>query len=102
MITTTPTIKDQELSSFGLVESASVNSITDFVPSKLNSGEVNLEKDDFVNIFICHLIFYGFLCVSLVLHILIDLGFGSFIKNKLVELIGFGKKTVFEKGPAFA
>ena len=96
------TVKDQDFVSFGLVESASVNSFADFVPSELNQNQVITKKEDFKNTFICHLIFYAFLCVSLVLHILIDLGLGSFIKNKFVQLISLGRKTVFEKRPAFA
>ncbi len=100
--TAAPTVKDQELVSFGLVESASVNSINDFIPSKLNESEVSSEKSDFVNTFICHLIFYAIFCVSLVLHILIDLGLGSFIKNKFVQLIGPGRNNPAPKSPVFA
>ena len=102
--TAVPTVKDQELISFGLIESASVNSIADFIPSKLNEsqGISDIEKDDFSYTFICHLIFYSFLCVSIFLHILIDLGLGSFIKNKFVKLIQLGKKTIFVRKPAFA
>ena len=106
--TTAPTVKDQELVSFGLVESASVNSIADFIPSKLNESEAitgteeEKEKRDFQNTFICHLIFYAFFCIALVFYILIDLGLGSFLKNKFDQLIGLGKKTVFEKSPAYA
>ena len=76
--TAATTLKDKELVSFGLVESASVNSIADFIPSKSNESEVSpkKQKKDFANNFICHLIFYAFFCVSLVLHIFIDLGFG--------------------------
>ena len=99
-----PTVKEKEFVSFGLVESASVNSFADFIPSKLNESQVNSEKEteNFNNTFICHLIFYALFCVSIVLHILIDLGLGTFIKNKFVQLMGFGKKTVYEKNPAFA
>ena len=102
--TASPTVKDHELVSFGLVESASVNSIADFVPSKLDESHVSTEKetDDFKNTFICHLIFYALFCVSLVLHILIDLGLGAFIGNKFAQLIRLGKKTAFDKSPAFA
>ena len=106
--TAAPTVKDQELVSFGLVESASVNSFVDFIPSQLNESPVKTghqtekEKEDFKNSVICHLIFYTFLCVSIVLHILIDLGLGSFIKNKFVQLMELGKKNIFEKSPAFA
>ncbi len=96
--------RDHELVSSGLIESASVKSITDFIPSKLDeikftSGD---QKDDFSNTFICHLIFYAVFCVTLVLYILIDLGLGSFLKNKFVQLIGHGNKTFFDKMPAFA
>ena len=99
-----PIVKDQDLVSFGLVESASVNSISDFTPSKLIVNKVNasMDKEDFVNTFICHLIFYSVFCFALVLHILIDLGLGSFIKNKFFELMELGKKNIFEKSPAFA
>ena len=50
--TAVPTVKDQELMPFGLVESASVNSIADFVPSNLNETEDNREKqlNEFINI----------------------------------------------------
>ena len=102
--TSSPIVKDQEFVSFGLVESASVNSISDFTPSKsiVNKVTAPMDKEDFVNTFICHLIFYLVFCFSLVLHILIDLGLGSFVKNKFVQLIGFGKKHAFEKSPVFA
>ena len=102
--TSAPIVKDQDLVSFGLVESASVNSISDFTPSKLIVNKVNasMDKEDFVNTFICHLIFYSVFCFALVLHILIDLGLGSFIKNKFFELMELGKKNIFEKSPAFA
>ena len=101
--TASPTVKDQELMPFGLVESASVNSFADFVPSNLNETQANAkEKNDFINIFICHLIFYAVFCISLVLHILIDLGLGSFVKNKSSQLIEIAKNIVVEKNPAFA
>tara|TARA_B100000579_G_scaffold100614_1_gene80024 strand:+ start:100 stop:417 length:318 start_codon:yes stop_codon:yes gene_type:complete len=99
-----PTLKDQELASFGLVESASVNSFADFIPSKLNECQIDIKKkeDDFNNLFICHIIFYCFFCISLVLYILIDLGFGSFIKDKFFLVIGLGKKIFFVKSPVYA
>ena len=102
--TAAPTLKDKEHVSFGLVESASVNSITDFIPSKSNKSQVSHKKqnNDFANNFICHLIFYAFFCVSLVLHIIIDLGFGSFLNQKFVQLIGLVKKNVLKDGPALA
>ncbi len=102
--TAAQTVKDQELVEFGLVESANLNSITDFTPSKVNEREPNSEKEkeDFVNTFICHLMFYAVFCISLVLHILIDLGLGAFIKNKSTQLIGSRKVTVLDKNPVFA
>tara|TARA_B100000579_G_scaffold372521_1_gene335733 strand:- start:95 stop:412 length:318 start_codon:yes stop_codon:yes gene_type:complete len=102
--TASPKVKDQELLPFGLVESTSVNSFADFVPSNLNETDGNEEKknNDFINIFICHLIFYSVFCISIVLHIVIDLGLGSFVKNKFLQFNESVKNTVVEKNPAFA
>ena len=104
--TAAPKVKDHELVSFGLVESASVNSFADFIPSDLHQSKMDPEKgkrtEDFVNTFICHLIFYFVFCFSLVLHILIDLGLGSFLKNNLVKLFGLRMKSVSENRPSFA
>ncbi len=99
-----PTVKDQELMPHGLVESASVNSFADFVSSNLNAKGSNKEKEvnEFINTFICHLIFYAVFCISLVLHILIDLGLGSLVKNQFFKLIAIAKNTVSVKNPAFA
>ena len=99
-----PKLKDQELMPFGLVESASVNSFADFIPSNLNETEANKsrKKNDFINIFICHLIFYAVFCISLLLHILIDLGLGTFIKKTFSELVELAKNNFVEKNPAFA
>jgi hypothetical protein len=96
-------VKDQEFMPFGLVESASVNSFADFVPSNLNETEANEEKEKnvFINIFIVHLIFYSVFCISLVVHILIDLGLGSFVKNQFLHLIETAMNTDVEKNPAF-
>ena len=105
MTATAPaTVKDQDLIPHGLVESASVNSFADLVSSNSNEAESNKEKEvnDFINTFICHLIFYAVFCISLVLHILIDLGLGSFVKNKFLQLIGISKNAFLEKNPAFA
>ena len=98
------TVKDQELMKFGLVESASVNKFADFIASNSNEKEQiqAKEKNDFINIFICHLIFYAVFCISLALHILIDLGLGSYVKNKFLKLIEIAKNIVVEKNPAFA
>ena len=102
--TAPPTVKDQELISSGLVESASVNSFADFIPSKLNEHELiaEQEKNEFVNVFICHLIFYAVFCISIVMHILIDLGLGAFIKKTFSQLVELVKNNFVEKNPAFA
>ena len=102
--TAAPKVKDQELMPHGLVESASVNSFADFASSDLNETEANKEREsnDFINTFICHLIFYAVFCISLVLHILIDLGLGSFVKNQFLQLIEIVKNTSVSKNPAFA
>ena len=102
--TAPPTVKNQNKVQFGLVESASVNSITDFTSSisKANDPSTEKEKEDFVNTFICHLIFYVVFCISIVLHILIDLGLGAFLKNNLTQLIGLRMKTFTEKTPFYA
>jgi len=70
----------------------------------VNKSEANTEKEkeDFVNTFICHLLFYAVFCISLVLHILFDLGLSYFIKNKFTQLIGSGKETLLDEKPAFA
>ena len=102
--TATPTVKDQDLISSGLVESASVNSFADFISSKLNEHELiaEQEKNEFVNVFICHLIFYAVFCISIVMHILIDLGLGTFIKKTFSELVELAKNNFVENNPAFA
>ena len=99
--TAAPLLKDPELIPSGLVESASVNSFADFVPSNLQETE-SKEEGDFINTFICHLIFYAVFCISLVLHILFDLGLWSLVKNQFLLLIGISKNTVVVKNPAFA
>ena len=98
------TVKDQELMTFGLVESASMNTFADLIPSNSNKKEQiqAKEKNDFINIFICHLIFYAVFCISLALHILIDFGLGLYVKNKFLKLIEIAKNIVVEKNPAFA
>tara|TARA_B100000579_G_C22598019_1_gene741289 strand:+ start:87 stop:404 length:318 start_codon:yes stop_codon:yes gene_type:complete len=103
-VTNAPAVKNQELVASGLLESASVNSITDFTISKSNECKIieGKGKENFVHIFICHLVFYVVFCLTIVLHILIDLGLGSFIKTNFDHLVGFGKKIVFEKTPSFA
>ena len=102
--TASPKVNDQELMSLGLVESLSVNSFVDFTSSRFNkTAAINEKKNnDFINIFICHLIFYAFFCISLVLHIVFDLGLGSFVNNKFIQLLEMGKNTFVEINPSFA
>ena len=102
--TAAPTVNEQELISSGLVESASVNSFADFLPSKLNKKEdiTKKENDEFINTFICHLIFYAFFCISLVLHIIIDLGLGPLITKTFIYFIELTKNLFVEKRPSFA
>ena len=102
--TAASTVKDQELMPHGLVESASVSSFADFVSSDLNKTEANkeMEENDFINTFICHLIFYAVFCISLVLHILIDLGLGALVKNQFLRFIEIAKNIFVENNPVFA
>ena len=97
-------VKDNEFDSSSLIESPIDGSSNDFISSRLNETHTNvlLEDDDFLNSFICHIIFYGIFCFSLVLHILIDLGLGLFVKNKFIQILGFGKKPEFLRRPVFA
>ena len=102
--TTAPQVKNQKSVPIGLTKSATVNLITDFIPSKFQEGKANTEKEkeDFVNTFICHLIFYAVFCISIVLHVVIDLGLGAFLKNKLNELFGPRKENVLINRPVLA
>ena len=95
-MTSTSALKniDQELAQFGWVESIATNSISDFNSSKIDVEEkiTNEKESDLLDKFICHLIFYVVFCYSLVLYIFIDLGFGSFLKNKLNTLFKIYKE----------
>ena len=91
-------IIDQELAQFGWVESIATNSISDFKSPKIDVEEQttnekeNEKESDLIDKFICHLIFYVVFCYSLFLYIFIDLGFGSFLKNKVNTLFKLQKK----------
>ena len=102
--TSSPTVKAQELMPHGLVESESVSSFADLVSSNLNKTELNKEKkiNNFINTFICHLIFYAVFCISLVLYILIDLGLLSLVKNQFLKLIEIAKGFFVLKNLSFA
>ena len=80
-MSSTKTVIDQELAQFGWVESIATNSISDFKLTQSNFAEqiTNKNKPDFVDSFICHMIFYVIFCYSLFLYIFVDLGFGSVI-----------------------
>ena len=86
-------IIDQELAQFGWVESIANNSICDFKSTKIDVEEqtTNEKEFDLIDTFICHLIFYVVFCYSLFLYIFIDLGFGSFLKNKVNTLFKLQK-----------
>ena len=87
-------IIDQELAQFGWVESIAKNAITDFKsPKSKIEEEISSEKNTHLtDIAICHLIFYVIGCYSLFLYIVIDLAFGSFVKNILTTIIKFIQK----------
>ncbi len=94
-------VKDQELMPLGLVELENVNSFVVSVPSNVGEKEANKEND-FINNFICHLIFYAVFCISLVLHIFFDLGLGAFLKNRFLQLNVIARNNLVVKNPAFA
>ena len=93
-MTSAQIISDQELAQFGWVESIATNSISDFKSPKIDIKEqtINEKESDLIDTFICHLIFYVVFCYSLCLYIFIDLGFGSFLKNKAKTLFKLQKK----------
>ena len=101
-----PTEKNPELTSSGFVESLSVSSIAEFNPTKITEEiiveKVEKEKNDFINTFICHLIFYGIFCISLILHVLFDLGLRSFLSKIFIHLIEIVRNIIVEKNPSFA
>ncbi len=88
-------IVDQELAQFGWVESKATNSICDFKSPKIDVEKktTNKKHSDPINTTICHLIFYVVFCYSLLLHVFIDLGFGSFLKNKVNKMFRFKKNV---------
>ena len=87
-------IIDQELAQFGWVESIATNSISDFKSPNIDIEEqtTNEKEPDLTDTFICHLIFYVVFCYSLFLYVFVDLGFGSFLKNKVNALFNAQKK----------
>jgi len=97
-------VKNQEICSPKLVETTSENSIADFISSKVGEQDTKFarNKNDFINTFIYHLIFYGIFCVSIVLHVLFDLGVGTFMRKIFTQLIELVRNNSFEKNPSFA
>ena len=93
-MTSAQKISDQELAQFGWMESIATNSISDFKSPKIDIKEqtINEKESDLIDTFICHLIFYVVFCYSLFLYVFIDLGFGSFFKNKVNTLFKLQKK----------
>ena len=93
-MTSAQKIIDQELAQFGWVESIATNSISDFKSPKIDIKEqtTNEKESDLINIFIFHMIFYIVFCYSLFLYVFVDLGFGSFFKNKVNTLFKLQKK----------
>ena len=87
-MTSAQKISDQELAQFGWVESIATNSISDFKSPKIDIKEqtTNEKESDLIDIFIFHMIFYIVFCYSLFLYVFVDLGFGSFFKNKVNTL----------------
>ena len=97
-------VKNQQICSPKLVKTTSEHSIADFIPSKVDEQDTKFErnKNDFINTFIYHLIFYGIFCVSIVLHVLFDLGVGTFMRKIFTQLIELVRNNGFENNPSFA
>ena len=93
-MTLAQTVIDQEIAQFGWVESIATNSINDFKSPKSNIAvqTTDRKESDLIDKFLCHMIFYVIFCYSLLLYVVIDLGYGSFLKNKLTSLIKRHKK----------
>ena len=94
-MTSTQTLIDQELAHFGWIESVATNSISDFKSPKSTTSRETIDekKSDPIDICICHFIFYVIFCYSLFLYVVIDLGFGSFLKTKITTLMKFDQET---------
>ena len=84
-MTSAQSVIDQELAQFGWVESIATNSISDFTSPKSNNlGQITeINTSNLLDTVMSHLIFYVIFCYSLFLYIFIDLGFSSFLGNKI-------------------
>jgi len=93
-MTSAQKIIDQELAQFGWVESIATNSISDFKSPNIDVEvqTTNNKESDLIDTLICHLIFYVVFCYSLFLYVFIDLGLGSFLKNKVNTLFNLQNK----------
>ncbi len=90
------TVIDQELAQFGWIDSVATNSISDFNSTNVEDSN-DEEKSDFIDAYICHLIFFAIYCYSLFIYIAIDLGFG--LLKKITTFMKFDQKikiTYFE------
>ena len=84
----------RELAQFGWVESIATNSKSDFKSTNIDVDEQKTNKKEagLIDMFIFHMIFYMVFCFSLFLYVFVDLGFGSFFKNKVNTLFKLQKK----------
>ena len=94
-MTLAQTVIDQEIAQFGWVDSIATNSINDFKSPKSNiaAQATDRKESDLIDKFLCHMIFYVIFCYSLFLYVVIDLGYGSFLQNKLTTLMRRHKKS---------
>ena len=93
-MTSAQPIIDQELEQFGWMESIATNSIINFKSPSLNVVQKKPDErnSDYIDSFICHIIFCVIFCYSLFIYVVIDLGLGSFVKNKVITLIKYNKR----------
>ncbi len=86
---------DQELAQFGWLESTATNSISDFKSPKSNiKKKIDYKNNsDHIDNFICHLFFYLIFCYTLYQYVFFDLGFGSFLRNKVFTSIYIKNNT---------
>tara|TARA_B100000214_G_scaffold170893_1_gene122840 strand:- start:408 stop:701 length:294 start_codon:yes stop_codon:yes gene_type:complete len=82
-------VEDLESAQSGGFESEATNLISDFSTPKstLKRNDDESIEPKILDIFICNFIFYIIFYYSLLLHIIIDLGLGSFTRKKVISLI---------------
>ena len=88
-MTSAQPIIDQELEQFGWMESIATNSIINFKSPSLNVVQKKPDErnSDYIDSFICHIIFYLIFFYSLFIYVVIDLGLGSFFEKNMTTLI---------------